>query len=304
MSNEQNQNQKTTAITAGQEAINYVTTRVRSFVQNGELCLPRSYSVENALKAAWLILQTTVDKDKHPVLEACAKASISFSLLDMVIQGLNPAKKQCYFIAYGKQLTCMRSYHGSRAVTMQLCGASDVDAQVVWEGDEFEYEIVRGVKRVVCHKQKLANVGKNPQGAYCIISWPDGKEYTDIMTMDQVKKAWAKSKMDPDSKSSVHSQFAEEMIKKTITNRACKKFINSSSDNHLFLQSFNRSDEVSRDEEMTQELESNANKQLIDVQSGEVLDVQQGQESEPELVGAVCGNVGNGHTSVMEGPDF
>jgi recombination protein RecT len=38
------------------------------------------------------------------VLQACTRDSIANALLDMAVQGLNPAKKQGYFIAYGKQL--------------------------------------------------------------------------------------------------------------------------------------------------------------------------------------------------------
>ncbi len=78
------------------------------------------------MKSAWLILQAAVDKDKKPVLEVCSKNSIANALLDMVVQGLNPAKKQCYFIAYGNGLACQRSYFGTMAVTKQVAGAKEI----------------------------------------------------------------------------------------------------------------------------------------------------------------------------------
>ena len=262
--------------------VDVVAERVKALVSKGDLVLPPNYSAENALKSAWLILQHTLTKDKKPVLSACTQPSISNSLLDMVVQGLNPAKKQCYFIAYGSQLTCQRSYHGARAVVKNICGAKDVDAQVVWGDDEFEYEIVNGVKRVITHKQKLANVGKDPQGAYCIITFPDGRTYTDIMTMADIKKAWSKSKMDPEKAGSTHQEFQEEMIRKTVINRACKKYINSSSDSALLRQSFNRGDEIADEYEFADEVAENANGEVIDVEPGNVPPPQQEQEQEQQ----------------------
>jgi recombination protein RecT len=59
--------------------------------------MPANYSYSNALKSAYLILSETVDREKKPVLQRCSQASIINTLLDMTIQGLSSAKKQCYF---------------------------------------------------------------------------------------------------------------------------------------------------------------------------------------------------------------
>ena len=254
------------------DTVDVVAEKVKEFRGNGELQLPPNYSPDNAMKSAWLVLQNTQDRNKQPVLSVCTSDSIANSLLDMVVQGLNPAKKQCYFIAYGKQLVCQRSYHGAMAVVKSLCGAKDVYAQVVWKGDVFEYSINKGNKKIESHKQKLENVGVEPLAAYCVIELQDGREYTDIMTMEQIKKAWSKSKMNPSKDGSVHSEFAEEMIRKTVINRACKKYINSSSDDHLLVKSVNRADEVVKEVEFEDELSQNANAEIIDIGTGEVVD--------------------------------
>ncbi|NLV81872.1 MAG: recombinase RecT, partial [Synergistaceae bacterium] len=78
-----------------------VFNRLHELEATGQLIFPPNYAVGNALKSAYLILQETKDKDGRPVLETCTKTSIANSLLDMVIQGLNPVKKQCYFIPFG-----------------------------------------------------------------------------------------------------------------------------------------------------------------------------------------------------------
>ena len=87
--------------------------RIGELVDEGMLHLPPNYSAANALRAAWLILQETVDKNKKPVLETCTRASIANSLLSMVVQGLDPNRNQAYFIAHGTALTLRRSYFGT-----------------------------------------------------------------------------------------------------------------------------------------------------------------------------------------------
>lgn len=265
----QPENAKT--LTVKEATVDAILHKVQQFQARGELDLPANYSAGNALKSAWLILQGVKDKSDKPVLQACTTHSIANSLLDMVLQGLNPAKKQGYFIAYGNTLVFQRSYFGTMAVTKNVVsGVEEIYATVVYEGDEFEYEIIRGKKRVVKHTQKLSNVDdKKIVAAYCQIVFENGQEVTDIMTMAQVKRSWAKSKMNPNSDNSTHSQFGEEMVKKTIINRACKDLINSSDDRNLLNQSvkeaFVRSDEVVPELLAEQEIEEKANRELIDI---------------------------------------
>lgn len=253
-----------------QNTVDIVAKKVRLFQENNELHLPADYSPENAMKSAWLILQSTQDKDKKPALQVCTTDSIANSLLDMVVQGLNPAKKQCYFIVYGNKLVCQRSYFGSMAVAKNVAGAKDVYAQVVYKGDDFVYGINRGRKQVLKHEQKLENVKpENILAAYCVIEFGDERPpYTDIMTMDQIKTAWSKSKMNPDGKDSTHSQFSEEMAKKTVINRACKAYINSSSDGNLLLiKHFNRTEDALAEQEVEEEIAENANGDYIDIEA-------------------------------------
>jgi len=270
---------KGTAVAKPFDVVASVTSKLRVYTDNKELVLPANYSVENALKSAWLALQEAVDKDKHPVLQVCSQASIANALLNMAVQGLNPGKAQCYFIAYGNRLVCQRSYFGTMAVAERVAGASDIWAQVVYEADEFEYTISHNRKSVSKHTQKLGNIKPTAiVAAYCVVEFSNGKpSFTEIMTIEQIKKAWAKSKMNPDSPTSVHSQFPEEMAKRTVTNRACKALINSSSDSNLFLEHFNRSDEEQTAIELEAVIEENANKDVIDVdpETGEIVEEQQ-----------------------------
>jgi recombination protein RecT len=249
------------------DVVDVVDKKVQEFVSRGELHLPPNYSVENAMKSAWLILQNTVDKDKRPVLQVCSKDSIANALLDMAVQGLNPAKKQGYFIAYGKQLVFQRSYFGTMAVTKRVAGAKDIFAEVVYKGDEFEYTIKNGNKYITKHIQRIENVDPNNiVAAYCTIIFDDDRQFTDIMTWAEIQKAWSKSKMNPEKEGSTHKEFAQEMARKTVINRACKRYLNSSDDGSLLMQHVNRADEVAAEAEVEAEIEENANQELIDVE--------------------------------------
>lgn len=265
------QKQPNNAITVKQETVDLILHKVTSFQAAGELNLPAAYSPGNALKSAWLILQQTVDRNDKPVLSVCSRPSIANALLDMVVQGLNPAKKQCYFIAYGQTLTCQRSYFGSMAMAKQVSRKpieeDGIIAQVVYDGDVFEYEIRRGKKIVTKHVQKIGNVDSTKiLAAYAQIFYEDGTELTDIMTIDQIKKSWLKSKMNPNGEKSTHTLFTEEMCKRTVINRICKPVINSSSDKNLFIQAVRRSEEIRDEVEAEEEISEFANKEIIDVE--------------------------------------
>ena len=284
-----------------QGTVDVVAKKVKEFQEKGELALPSNFSADNALKSAWLMLQGLTNKNGAPVLEACTKDSIANSLLDMVVQGLTPAKKQGYFIAYGRNLVFQRSYFGTMAVTKRVSGAKDIVAQIVYKDDEFEYEINAGRKRVIHHKQKLANVANDKIiGAYCTIIFND-REFTEIMSIDEIKAAWAMSKQ---KGGGTHENFTQEMAKKSVINRTCKMYINSSDDSSLLVQHAKETDEELIDEELLikEEIAENANSEIIDVEYQEVPD-EKTINVEPVIVDVVVEDEFS-NTPQDDGPDF
>jgi len=266
-------NELTSITNIKNETLTKVETQISELQGSGELNFPENYSVGNALKSAWLILQETVDKDKKPVLETCTKESICLALLDMTIQGLSAAKKQGYFIAYGKKLLFSRSYFGTIAVTKRLKDVKDINAQVIYEGDDFVFEIKDGVKRIVKHVQTLESIDNTEgkiKGAYCIISKHDGSIFTDVMPFAMIKKSWAKTKT---QNGSVQKDFAEDMAKRTVINRACKYFVNTSDDSDLIIGSFERTTEKSVDDNVDTEIDRCAGSIVIDLEPGKIVEV-------------------------------
>lgn len=273
-----------------EETLDAVSKRIKSLQANGEIHFPPDYSPQNALKSAWLILQETRDKDKNLALEICTKASILNSLMDMVITGLNPAKNQGYFLAYGKQLAFQRSYFGSMALAKRVDDKiEDIIAEPVYETDTLEYEIVRGRKNITKHTQTLeaVNVGEI-KAAYCMVIDKNGEVIkTDLMTFEEIKKSWTKSKMYPVNKDgslkpgTVHDEFTADMCRRTVINHACKPIINSSDDKHLKIAAM-RSEVVQAEEESLTQIEDHANKDIIDI---DVEDTEEKTETQaPEKI--------------------
>jgi recombination protein RecT len=274
-----------------------VLNRVKELQKENNLQCPANYSYQNALKSAWLILQETVDRDKKPVLNTCTQMSIMNSLLNMVIQGLSPAKKQCYFIAMGGQLQLMRSYMGTVAVTKRLKAVSDVKAYCIYEGDEFETEfnLDNATLNITKFNPKFENIDNTKiKGAFAVVIGPDGPIYTEIMSMKQIQMAWSKSR----TGGQVHKDFAEEMAKKTVINRACKMFANTSDDSDILIEAFNDSD---KDYELGETLETNVQAEIKVKANTKEIDIQGTEEviQDAEII-----TDENSEVNTTNGPDF
>lgn len=229
-----------------------VLIKLGTLMKQGAIRLPKNYSAENALRQAWLILQSTVDKDKNPVLAVCSKESVALALLRMTLQGLDPAKAQGYFIAYGKQLTFQRSYFGELAVMKRVAKIiGEPRAMVVRKGEVFEYSIEKCRYHIQKHTPSIETADADIIAAYAVIEYqrPDGKpeEWVEIMTRSQIESAWSKSRANPfqESKagddlirklkaSSTHAEFTDQMAKKTVLARAAKIIVNTSDDSDLY----------------------------------------------------------------------
>lgn len=211
-----------------------VSNRI-SQLQDDGLALPKDYNPQNALKAAWFKLQQTKDRSNRPALQVCTRASIANALLDMVTQGLSPAKTQCYFIVYGNEVQLQRSYFGTIAAVKRLSSVKDIDAQVVHQGDEFAIGADDlGRIKVTKFVPKFENLDKPIKGAFAFIELANGDVHYTVMTQKQIMTSWGQSRQH-----NVQQKFADEMAKRTVINRAAKMYINTSDDSDLLTGSIN-----------------------------------------------------------------
>lgn len=271
-----------------------VLDRINQMQNTQNLSLPKNYNASNALNAAFLELQKVQDRNHRPALEVCSRDSVVKSLLDMTLQGLSPAKDQCYFIVYGNELQMQRSYFGTVAAVKRIDGVQKVRAEVVHQDDQFEIgsnddmELV--VKKFV---PKFENQDKPIIGAFAIIKTDEGTDYT-VMTKQEIDQAWSQTRQ---KNNRVQRDFSQEMAKRTVLNRAAKMFINTSDDSDLLTGAINdttsneyddepRDVTPTKDEETTQQLLDSFNKsqaELAENGDEDSADSNGKQEEQPEL---------------------
>jgi len=291
----------TTALTGAEEKniTDNVLLKIKSFRDANEIKLPDNYSVENACRNAFLILSEQTTRDGKPVLQSCTKTSIANALLKMAIQGLSPVKNQCYFIPYGDKLTCQRSYHGSISLAKRVSTVKDVSANVVYEGDVFEYEINTdtGKVKVLKHEQKIENIDLGKiRGAYATLILEDGSTETTIMTYPQIMNAWKQGTMKGNS--GAHNNFTDEMAKKTVINRACKDKINTSNDSDLYDEEEQQT--TPQKEDVKTEIKNNANKgEEISFEDVPVVEVETTEKTETTENVEAAKNT-NGQTAITD----
>lgn len=191
------------------------------------LTFPENYNYTNELMSAMLILQDTVDMNKKPVLQSCSRASIENALINMVTDGLSMRKKQCYPVAYAGKLSCQPSVYGATCVARRY-GLLDIEAEVIYEGDTFNYTIVNGKKTITEHIQEIGNIDNDKiKGAYAIAFMKDGTSKVEIMTIEQIKTAWKQGFGYKENGNGVHQKFTDQMAKKTVKNRLLKSINNT-----------------------------------------------------------------------------
>ena len=231
-----------------EETTQQILDKVNCWQETGELILPKDYKVGNAIKLAWLYLQTVEDRSHRKAIDVCTKDSIYNALLDMVLHGEYP-KKHCYFIVYGDRLEWNERYLGKYMRAKRDTEIEAVYPQVVYQGDEFVYTIDElGQYQLVKHVPNLDNLDITKiKAAYAIVVNKDKTRHMEIMTLDQIKKSWMQGAAK--GTSGAHTNFTDQMCKKTVMARACKIALDSQAD---FADDDNRRDEATAERDAAQ----------------------------------------------------
>lgn len=224
-----------------------VGKRIKVLEDEG-LALPEQYSAKNALSSAFFTLQKVYG------IEKATQESIANALLDMVTQGLSPAKTQCYFIVYGNELQMQRSYFGTVAALKRLSNVSKVKAEVIHEGDTFEIGSNEDMEMIVTKfEPKFENMNKPIIGAFAMIKLASGEINYTVMTKEEIDKSWQQSR---NKNNKVQQNFGQEMAKRTVLNRAAKMFINTSDDSDLLTGAINNTTENEFEREEPKEIQA------------------------------------------------
>ena len=269
--------QTATDLVVNNSFINGLTHQLEEKCKYG-MSFPADYNLANALTGAYLVLKETKDRNNKPILESCSQASIANSLMDMATLGLSVQKKQGYFIAYGGQCQFQRSYFGNITIARRY-GLKEIRAEVIYEGDEFSYHIEDGKKVFDSHKQDFMNID-----TYAISITKSGEHYLEVMNMNQIKKAWAQGFGYKEGGNGTHAKFTDQMVKKTVINRALKMFTNTYGDGYM-QEASDRTETISSDDmtakDVAYDIETKANKEEF---MEDVPDAVEAETIEPEVV--------------------
>ena len=258
--------------------VDRVGVKIKALVSSNEIELPAGYSAGNALKEALLTLQETVDRNRRSVLEVCTPESIASALLETVVMGLSPAKKQVYYIAYGAKLTAQRSYMGNAMLAKRLNPqVDDIYATVIREGETFTFDMVDGRPSNIVHSASLGTIDNKIVGAYGIVKTHSGAgSYCEIMSIAEIHKSWNQSKQKPFNddgsvkSNSVHGKFEDQMCKRTVINRLCKKLINTAPDVGYLTKAIGTNEVKQSQAAVECDIQENANQVAIDFDNAEI----------------------------------
>lgn len=211
------------------QIVDSVIQRVESLQELDQIHLPKNYSPQNAVRAAFLVL-----KEKGDELQKCTMESIQGSMFKMVVSGLSVAKRQGDFIRYGNKLVFSPEYHGNKVLVKRMCGVKEINHNTIYKKDLFEYVTdSSGRKQIVKHQQKIENINPNEiVGAYATAVFIDGSTLSEVMSMQQIKQSWMMGATKGNSPA--HRNFPDRMAEKTVANRLMSGLINASDDGSLF----------------------------------------------------------------------
>lgn len=211
---------------------NDVINLAHNFIQTNNIITSKNYNVESAMVSLFTNVLSVKDKNGKSALETCTPISIQNAIYECITNELTPSKKQTYFIPYGNELTSQVSYFGNVKKARDVANVV-IHSQVVREGDSIDLDMRANGTMLIRHKPNVKSLNKPIIMAYAVASNPTTGAVvdSDIMTIEEIKKSWAKSR----TGGAVSKEFPHEMSRRTVTNRLAKHFINTSNDSNKII---------------------------------------------------------------------
>ena len=186
-----------------------------------EAALPQQIPAERFIRTIITAVQMEpklLEADRRTLFSSCMKAAQDGLLLDGREAGLSVYKNRDTGM---KTVSYMPMVGGILKKIRQSGEISSVRAHVVYQGDEFDFEL--GDNERIHHKPNLTKSG-NPVAVYAIAKFKDGDIQREVMSHAQVEKIRAKAT--GIGKACWASEWGE-MAKKTVIRRLAKRLPSS-----------------------------------------------------------------------------
>lgn len=148
--------------------------------------LPNQMNPDRMARIATTLIRQT------PALARCTPESFLGALLTASQLGLEPGPLgEAYLVPYGNVVTFIPGYRGLIKLAWQSGQLRNIDAHVVHDGDEFEYEY--GLNPTLRHKPTRGPRGKVTD-VYAVATFQNGGSAFVVMSIDDVEAIRKRSK--------------------------------------------------------------------------------------------------------------
>jgi recombination protein RecT len=164
----------------------------------------------------------------NPMLQKCTAESIVNAVVNVARTSitLNPVMRLAYLVPRGDKCVLDFSYMGMVAMLKDNNCIKTIDAKIVYEDEEFEYDMT---SNIIYHKPKYAKteIEHNQReilGCYSRAVLPTNDVVYEFMPMWEIDKI-KQSSTNSSSKYSAWTTWRDEMIKKSVIKRHFKMLI-------------------------------------------------------------------------------
>ena len=162
---------------------------------------------------------TVMAVQRQPDMLRVNRDSLLQAVLDCAEDGLLPNGKEAALVKFGDQAVYMPMIGGIHKKIRQSGELLSIDAQVVYDGDEWDYWIDDEGPHFKWRPSFGGDRGQIKL-VFAQAITKDGGKYFEVMSVDDVEKVRAASKA---AKNGPWVQWWEEMAKKTVTRRLAKR---------------------------------------------------------------------------------
>jgi len=197
-------------------------------IDGKELALPSNVPIDAFRNAAIVAVQD------NPAILQCEPSSVMKSLRTLAAAGLVPDGREAAIVPFKGQAQAMPMVFGLIKMARRSGDVRDIRAHIVYQNelDQGFFTYVVGDEEVLSHAPILFGEKGGAVAAYAIAKLKDGtivREFMDKSQIEKVRKSspQQRNKPQPDG---IWQQWTEEMWKKSVIRRLCKRLDLSAED--------------------------------------------------------------------------